>query len=186
MRDLDEDIDDRGCQPFGGFVHHDQGRVQQECPADGEHLLLPAGQVRSTVVATLGEPREQLVDRVGRPSPAPSSPGQHGEVLVDGERWKEPSSLGDIGDPGDGDLLGSEPVDPPASQPDLAARRREEADQRVAQRGLAHPVAPDDGDRLDPHAEAQTIEDQGRSIPGAQVAHLEQRVVRCHAASVPR
>jgi hypothetical protein len=109
-------------------------------------------------------------------------------VLVDRERWEEPASLGDIGDPGDGDLLGTEPVDSPAGQPDLAARRREEADQCVAQRGLAHPVAPDDGDRLGPHAEAQPVEDQGRAIPGAQVAHLEQRVVHAagHAASVPR
>jgi hypothetical protein len=51
-----QDVDDRGCQPLGRLVHQHQRAVEQQRPADRQHLLLTAGQVGAAAAPALGQP----------------------------------------------------------------------------------------------------------------------------------
>ena len=46
------------CQAFGRFIHDQQSRIQQQCPADGQHLLFTAGQLAAAIVLALCKPGE--------------------------------------------------------------------------------------------------------------------------------
>ena len=68
VHDVDELADDRRRQAERQLVDEQQLRVGDERLADGEHLLLAAGEVAGELVDALGEPREH-----GR-APAPRPP----------------------------------------------------------------------------------------------------------------
>jgi hypothetical protein len=51
--------DDQRCQAFGGFVQDHQPRVGHQRAADGEHLLLAAGQLLAAMLQPLRQARER-------------------------------------------------------------------------------------------------------------------------------
>jgi hypothetical protein len=53
-----------GASPRRRLVEQQVAGLGHQRPADGQHLLLAAGQVAGDLLAPLGEPREQLVDAV--------------------------------------------------------------------------------------------------------------------------
>jgi hypothetical protein len=57
-------LDDDRRQAFGGLVHHQQARLEQQRAADGQHLLLAARELRAAVALALGQAREHGVDAV--------------------------------------------------------------------------------------------------------------------------
>ena len=136
-------VDDHRGEPFGRFVEHQQFRVLEQSPGDGEHLLLAAGELATAVAAALGQAGKGLVDPVDRPGAA-AGPGQP-QMLVNGKRRPEPAALGRVTDTAVGNPVGRQPDEFVACHPDRAALHREEAHNGVAQGRLAHAVAPDDG-----------------------------------------
>ena len=172
----DERIDDRRCQAFGRLVHKEQLAVQHECPAHGEHLLLSPGQLASAVLASLSEPRKQLVYSLWRPSFPFGPVGQHPKVLVNGERGKETSALRHIADSGLRNLLGRQTVEHHPVEPHQPCAGSDETHQCLAERGLPHAVAPDDGHRLRAHREGDAVENPGLAVPGLQSINLQEVV----------
>ena len=73
------------------------------------------------------------------------------------------------------DLLRSEVVDRPASQADLASSRPDQTADRTERRGLAGPVAADEGDDLAfTHAERDVVQRPDPAIEDVHGAQLEQ------------
>ena len=72
------------------LVAQQQPRVRHQRAADGDHLLLAAGQRRRRLVAALGQHREQLIDALEIPRPGPAELAADQEILLDGERGKQP------------------------------------------------------------------------------------------------
>jgi hypothetical protein len=68
-RKLADLFDDLGRQAFGGFVDHDQVRVAHQRAAQGQHLLLAAGEHAAGRVVAFLEAREQRVHVVDAPAP---------------------------------------------------------------------------------------------------------------------
>src|SRR5207249_11136049 len=59
---LENRVEDLGRQAERRLVEEQQPRIAHQRPAEGEHLLFAAGQVRRLESATLAQHREQLVD----------------------------------------------------------------------------------------------------------------------------
>ena len=92
LQGLQQDLDDDGREPLERLVHEQQRRVAHQRPADGEHLLLAAGDLVAPVAAPLRELRKKIVDALE--APAAWTRGD-GEVLLDRERREDIASLRD-------------------------------------------------------------------------------------------
>src|SRR5215207_3309415 len=133
---------DERRQALRRLVEDEELRVRHQGPADRQHLLLAAGELRAEVVAALLEPREELVDALERPAwRTRAGGGRRDEVLVHGERRKYLPALGHEADAALGDPVWREPGERAALEDDLAAARRHEPHDGVHGRGLAHAVA---------------------------------------------
>ena len=178
---LDEPLDDRRRKALRGLVHDEDPRVRDERATDREHLLLAAGELRSAVALPLGEAREQLVDALARPLAAVrlAPAARDAQVLVDRERREEAAALGHVPDASPRDLVRGDADEFLPVEEDRALRARwRDSHDRVAERRLAHPVSPDDRDRLVAHREAHVLERLGAPVVRAQPRDLEQRVRR--------
>ena len=173
-----------GASPSEGSSMITNRTVQQQGATHGEHLLLASRQLTAAIAASLGEPGEHVVDPFDRPTLATSAFREHRQVLVDGQRWEQPPTLGHIGNTVLCNLLRDLVLDSLAVGNDFTGRGLHETHERVAQRGLAHPVAADQGDSLDAHGERHTVEDTRCAVPCAQVADLEK--VAAHSTLPPR
>src|SRR3954449_9178808 len=115
---------DERRQALRRLVEDEELRVRHQGPADREHLLLAAGELRAEVVAALLQPREQLVDALERPARRPGAGGRgRDEVLVHGERREHLPALGHEADAALGDPVWREPGKRAALEDDLAAAR---------------------------------------------------------------
>ena len=120
--DVDQGVDDGGRKPLGRLVHDHQRTVQQQRPTHGEHLLLASRQLAAAIAASLGEPGEHVVDRFDRPALAARAFGEHRQVLVDGQRWEQPTTLRHVRDAAPGDLLRDLVLDSLAVENDFTGR----------------------------------------------------------------
>src|SRR4029079_1155935 len=128
----------------------------------------------------LGEPREELVDPLARPLAARLRAGRaprgDPQVLVDGERREEATALRDVADAVPRDLVRLAADELLALEADRAlGMRRRDAHDRVAERRLAHPVAPHDRERAALHGEAQVVEDPRFAVERVEARDLEHR-----------
>ena len=74
--------DHRGGEAVGGLVEQQQARVEQQGAGDGQHLLLPAGELVGAVAAALGELGEEPVDPLRGPRAGAAAAGGDLEVLL--------------------------------------------------------------------------------------------------------
>src|SRR5439155_4188143 len=95
LQGLQQDFDNDGREPLERLVHEQQRRVAHQRPADGEHLLLAAGDLVAPVGAPLRELRKKIVDALE--TPAAWTRGD-AEVLLDRERREDIASLRDQAD----------------------------------------------------------------------------------------
>ena len=98
---LDQPLDDGRRETFRRLVHHEDLRIRDERTSDREHLLLAARELCAAVPLPFTEPREEVVDALARPLAVavrrrPSA--SDSQVLVDGERRKEPATLRHVAD----------------------------------------------------------------------------------------
>src|SRR5439155_9427843 len=77
--------DERG-ESFERLVHQQERGIAHQRAADGEHLLLAAGDLVALVGAPLGQAREQVVDALERPAPGT---GGDAEIFLDAERRED-------------------------------------------------------------------------------------------------
>jgi hypothetical protein len=171
---LNQSLDDRGREALGRLVHDQHLWVGDERAADREHLLLAAGQRCAADVLAPRQAGEQLVDALRRPLRAARRPDDL-EVLVDRQGLEQPATLGDVADPRTRDLVRGLAQDLLAGDADRAARRAEQAGDRLAKRRLPHAVAPDQRDRLGAHGEAHALQDVSRPVVAVEVLDREQR-----------
>ena len=161
--------DDRG-QALRRLVHNEETGVEQQSARNREHLLLAARELPAAVVLALGEPRKRLVDALDGPGAAPRACGE-AQVLVDGERAPEPAPLRHIADAEPRDLSGRKGGELLAGEADRAAGRPHQPHDRLAERGLAHAVAADDGEH--PAVEGQVDALQGVGVAVEDVEALD-------------
>ena len=107
---LDDLVDDDRRQPLGRLVHHQQARIAQEAAADGQHLLLAAGELGAAVAPALGQAREGLVDALDGPGPLGAFADQ-AQMLVHREGGPDAPALRDIADAHIDDLIGRQAQD---------------------------------------------------------------------------
>ena len=158
VHDLDQRVDDGGCKPFRRLVHHHQRAVEEQRPADREHLLLASRQLGPAIATSFGEAgnNSYTASRVQRLPRVPlASIVRCSSTVSDAE---QAATLRHIRDAALGDLLRHVVVDSLAVEDDLTRRRPHETHDRVAQRGLAHAVATDDRNGLDADVERDAVE----------------------------
>ena len=177
----DEVLDDGRRQALGRLVHDQELGVEEQRAPDGEHLLLAAGELRAADLLALGQAREELVDLGDRPAPVAGA--DHAQVLVGRQRLEEPAALRHVADPPVRDLVRGEADELLALERDRAGDvGRRHADDRVAERRLAHAVAADDRQRLRADLEVDVLEDVRLAVVGVDAADLEERLSRRHGA----
>ncbi len=158
--DLGDDLadlpDDPRRQTEGRLVEQQQLRAGHQRPADGQHLLLAAGQQDAALGVPLGEHREHLVHpglRLGLGLPVPAAHATGPQVLLHRQPAEDAPALGHLHH-AHPDGLRRVPADqvgvPEAHRSglDLAAVQLEGARDGPQQRALAGPVAAQHGDHL--------------------------------------
>ena len=121
---------------------------------------------------------EHLVEAAAPERGRPVDRGREAEleVLADGEPWKNPAVLGNEAHPEAGDLVRRPSRQIHAVELDRPAPGFQEPHRGLHQRGLAHPVAAEERDRLaGAHLERDAEEDRRRPVAGVDVRHLKQR-----------
>src|SRR6266851_8631428 len=78
-------------QPLRWLVEDQQPRVEQQRPADRQHLLLAPGELSAAAQPAFGEAREELIDAGDRPWTAALE--RHLEVLLDAEVGEDAAAL---------------------------------------------------------------------------------------------
>jgi hypothetical protein len=166
-------LDDGRRQPLGRLVHHQQARLEQQCAADRQHLLLAAREHRAAVVLAFGQAREHRVDALHLAALA----RHQAQRLVDRQRRPHATPLRHVRDAAPRDLVRRQAEDLFAGQLDAAAGTHEPGD-RVAQRGLAHAVAADDAEHAAFDREAHTLQRVGMSVVDVQSFDDQHRPAR--------
>src|SRR6266850_2670865 len=83
---FEEGFNDDWGEAFERLVHQHERGVTHQRAADGEHLLLAAGDLVSLVGAPLGQAREEVVDALERPA---TRTGGDAEIFLYAERRKD-------------------------------------------------------------------------------------------------
>src|SRR5258708_24027286 len=170
---------DERCEALGGLVEDQQARIGHQRAADGEHLLLAAGELVAVVAMAGLELREERIYALERPRAAP--PGGGDEVFADGEVGEDLAAFGHQADARLRDAVGGQAADPLAIKGDHTRLRRGDAHDRFDGRGLAHAVAAEQADELrGADFERDAEEHLASAIRGLHLAQLE------HQASSPR
>src|SRR5262249_24092574 len=133
------------------LVQEKDPRHRHEASSDRAHLLLAAGKGARLLVQALGELREHREDRLQgllALLTRRAAVGTHLEVLADRHRGPELSRLRDQHESSLHELVRRTAHDIDAVEEDLAAARREQADDRLQHGGLARSIGADQSDDL--------------------------------------
>ena len=168
--------DNEWGEALGGLVHHEQARIPQQRPGDGEHLLLAARKLGAAARAPLGELREGVVDAIDRPRRVGRVAGGKPQVLVHRKAAPDAASLRDVSDAEARDVVRVERGDVAAGERDRAALRPLQPDDRVAERRLAHAVAADDRQDAAVEGQVDALDGVRLAVIDVQPAHLEDRL----------
>ena len=137
-----------GARPKADLVAQQQFRIGHQRAADGDHLLLAAGQRRARQLAALGEHREQLEDAPKRPRPGAPELAADQQILLDAQRRKQPPALRHQRDAARRHRISRQAADRRAIEHDRVGPRAQRAGDALEQRALAGAVGADHGDRL--------------------------------------
>ena len=174
-------LDDQRRQAFQRLVEKQKTRIEHQRAADGEHLLLAAGELRAEIAATLAQTREQLEHARRGPRPGP---GYRGEIFLDRERLPDVALLRHPAQAGGCALVRAQGRDGATVELDAAAAIARHADQRREQRGLAGAVAPEQRERLAlVERKVDAVDDHALAVARAQAANAKK--LR-HASASPR
>ena len=173
-------VDDERREPLRRLVEEQQFGAPHERAGDGEHLLLPAGQVPASTVGQLPERGKDVVHSVDRPARGLAAAARrHVEVLRHGEVGEDPPVLGHEADAGPRHAV-RRPARDVAALPDNATRgRRRQPHDAADGRRLADTVPAEQAHalaRVDGQGHAE--EDAGEPVGGVDVPHFEDHGTR--------
>ena len=164
---------------LGGLVENEEFRIREERAADGELLLLTAGEHAAFAGQHFLQDGKQTVDAfeasvVGGPA-ATVDEETYVEIFFDGEVREDVAALRDVGDPGAGADVGGEGGDVLAGEGEGAAAHGQEAGDGAERGGLAYAVATHEGDDFaGVHGEVDAAEDAGAGDVGFDGGELEE------------
>ncbi len=161
-------LDDQRRQAFGGLVHHQELRLEQQRAADRQHLLLSARKLCAAVALALGQAREHAVDAIHIAALA----RHQTQRLVDAQRRPDAPPLRNVGDAAFRDLVGRSAENFFAEQLHAAGRAHQAGD-RVAQRRLAHAVAADDAEHAVFDHQTHALQRVGAAVIDVQALDRE-------------
>jgi hypothetical protein len=172
-------LDDAGLDAFGGLVQHQQARAGGQRAADGQLLLLAAGQVATAAADHLLEHGEQLED-LRRDGRATGARGQaHAQVVFHRQAAEDLAALRHVADAGAHAFVGRGLGDVGAAQHHAPGLHRHHAHQALQQRGLAHAVAAQHhGDLAHARLEAHVAQDVAAAVVLVQAFDLQQLLHR--------
>jgi len=135
------DVGDSSPTAFGGLIQDQQAWLQHQRAADGELLLLSAGQVAAAPAQHFLQHRKQLEDLLWNvPELALACRQADAQILFHRELRKDLPTLWNIADAESGATIGRESIEMPAVVEKLAGRGQQPHD-ATEQGGLAHAVA---------------------------------------------
>ena len=177
-RDARVDVADHDrSEAEADLVAQQQRRIRHQRAADGDHLLLAAGQRRARLVAAFLQHRKQLVDALRIPRTLAAELAADQEIFLDGERGKQPPSLRHQRDAARHHLVRRSAADRHAMKHDGVVADRHRAGDAFQQRRFAGAVGADHRHHLalgDAHRDAeQRLE---VAVMGVERAHLQQRI----------
>ena len=181
LDDLRDLVDEDGRQTERRFVEQHEPGPQHQRPADGQHLLLAAGQETGRQLALTGKDREVAVDQfqVGADLAVGAGIGAHAQVLVDGEERKHLPALRHMADAEPRHPVRVESGDVVASEVDAALLRIHRRADGLQHRGFAGPVGAEDGhDVRLAHCERDASDGHDGAVVGLDVAQGE----KCHVS----
>ena len=177
-----------GARPRLSSSQRQDARVRHQAPADGDHLLLAAGQRRRRRAAPLLQHGKELVDRGEAPRTvdAPAI-GADQEIFLDRERSEQPPAFRHQRHAELDDLVGRQRADVAAVETHAGrGRARQQARDRFQESRFAGPVGADDGDRL------ALVESEGDAeqrlevaVKGGEFAGLQHGRSRAPHAAMP-
>src|SRR5262245_10906890 len=135
-------LDDGGLNAFGRLVEQEQPRPHHQRAADGELLLLAAGEIAAAPAQHVVEHGKQREHVVGNRAVLAGERRKAGlEVFLHCEQWKDFSALRYVGDAAARALVGLQARDVDAVEMNGPAAHRMLPDKRAQQAGLADAVA---------------------------------------------
>src|SRR5262245_1495464 len=140
-------LDEHGGQAHAGLVKEEKARIGHESSADGEHLLLAAGQRSRHLNQSFLEAREEPKDplEVVTHFRVPPEEGAHHEVLAHRESVEDAAALGYVGDTPEDDVVWGHSDQRLVLERDRAAAGTEQARDRPERGGLSSAVVPQQG-----------------------------------------
>ena len=149
MQRRDQLLDDNGRKAFHRFVQEQQRRITHQRPADTEHLLFATRELVAPIVATLLQPRKQLVDTFECPGVGGTT-NMHcdRQVFLDRKRTKDLAFLGHKPDAAASALIFWEMNDRTPIAADITGSQCRAPDDRRHQCTLADAVAAQNCKRL--------------------------------------
>ena len=184
---FEDDVDEHRREPHRGLVEQQQGRVAQQRPGDGEHLLLAAGHGAGLLVDPLPQPGEQLEH------PLPVLGDLRGvlarvraevEVLRHRHPVEDLATFGGLADAELDHLVAGDAVDGAALVDDLARHRAQQAGDGAQRGRLAGAVGPDQGhDLAGVDGEIQLLHGGDVAVVDADALQLEDGLLALAAGS---
>ena len=166
-------------QTLGGLIQNQQIGVGHERAANSEHLLLATRELPATVVDALAQTRESLHDAVERPLAPPIDTGacRHLQVFAHRQALEDAAPFGHIGNALLGDLVGARLAAVIATHQHAAMARTHHAQHALDERGLAHAVAPHQGNALAfADMEVDAVQDVAGTVVGVDFLGFKQHV----------
>ena len=128
--------------PFSRLIKNQQLRLQNECSANRELLLLPAGKIAATLVQLLLQYGKQIEDTLGdRPGAALANTQAYTQVFLYRQLRKNFTPLWHVPDTDPGPLLGGTLEQIESFKSDAARSSRQQPHDAFQERRLPHAVA---------------------------------------------
>ncbi len=181
-------VADDGCEPLRGFIEDEEARVRQQGTADGQHLLLAAGQLVAAVLDALGKARKDLDHTIEGPAACVvrAVAGGDLQVFLHAQRREDAAPLRHVGDAALGNGARARAGDVAAVEQDSPGPGPHEAHERADERRLAHAVAAHQTDRFaGQDAEGEPAQDMALAVERVEAAGLEDGELG-HQACPPR
>ena len=182
LADAADDVEDFFGQQWRktqrGFIEHQQLRLRHVGAADGQHLLLAAGQQACVLLRPFQQTRKPLkypIQVLSNALGIAACVSPHVEVFPDIEEWVDLATLGHQHQAPSAYLIGVQAVDVLVVQQDLAFERIDHPCQGVEQGGFTCAIGPQHRHHLSFfNLQVHPLYGGNGAVPGFQVAYFQQ------------